>query len=248
LLARLGATVYICALDNAPNRAGYAFAQENLKLHPKGGSIHFHELDLSSVEGSRKSAQEFKRTVEENSERRLDVIVGNAGIAFPPLSILSKDGVERTFAVNCLGHFVFVLELLGTLLLLIYALLVSAENFPCYDIRCILFLIGLLDLVEKTATKYGDARITFTSSRGHKDATKLDYTALTTRVPDDGTSLRHLAGGYQRYLNSKLAVLYLALELDKRLQARGVKNVFVNACQPGKEYYSVGQRLVLNKV
>jgi NAD(P)-dependent dehydrogenase (short-subunit alcohol dehydrogenase family) len=238
LLARLGATVYICAPDDAPNRAGYVVAQEDLKLHPKSGSIHFHGLDLSSVESSRKSAQEFKRTAE-NDEGRLDIIVGNAGIAFPPLSVLSKDGVERTFAVNCLGHFVFVLELLGTLLLLISALLVSAENFPCHYIRCILFLIELLDLVEKTATKYGDARITFTSSRGHKDATKLDYTALTTRVPDDGTSLRHLAGGYQRYLNSKLAVLYLALELDKRLQARRVKNVFVNACQPGKEYCSV---------
>jgi NAD(P)-dependent dehydrogenase (short-subunit alcohol dehydrogenase family) len=102
--------------------------------------------------------------------------------------------------------------------------------------RCILFLIEPPDLVEKTATKYGDARITLTSSRGHKEATKLDYTALTTRVPDDGTSLLHLSGGYQRYLNSKLAVLYLALEMDRRLQAKGVKNVFVNACQPGKEY------------
>jgi NAD(P)-dependent dehydrogenase (short-subunit alcohol dehydrogenase family) len=114
--------------------------------------------------------------------------------------------------------------------------------------RCILFLIEILDLVEKTATKFGDARITFTSSRGHKEATKLDYIALTTRVPDDGTSLRHLSGGYQRYLNSKLAVLYLALELDKRLQARGVKDVFVNACQPGKESCSVDQEPVLNKV
>jgi NAD(P)-dependent dehydrogenase (short-subunit alcohol dehydrogenase family) len=114
--------------------------------------------------------------------------------------------------------------------------------------RWILLLIEVLDLVEKTATKCGDARITFTSSRGHKEATKLDYIALTTRIPDDGTSFRHLAGGYQRYLNSKLAVLYLALELDKRLQARGVKNVFVNACQPGEEYCSVDQKPVLKNI
>lgn len=117
LLARLGATVYICALDDAPNRAGYAFAQEEVKLHPKSGSIYFHELDLSSVDSSRKSAQEFKRAVAESGAARLDIIVGNAGIAFPPLSVLSRDGVERTFAVNCLGHFVFISELLGAFLL-----------------------------------------------------------------------------------------------------------------------------------
>jgi NAD(P)-dependent dehydrogenase (short-subunit alcohol dehydrogenase family) len=129
LLARLGATVYICAPDDAPNRAGYAFAQEDPKLHPKSGSIHFQELDLSSVESSRESAREFKKTIAGNGEGRLDVIVGNAGIAFPPLSVLSKDGVERTFAVNCLGHFVFALGLLGKLLLPISALPASAENF-----------------------------------------------------------------------------------------------------------------------
>ena len=70
---------------------------------------------------------------------------------------------------------------------------------------------------------------------GYKRAVKLDYSALTTRVADDGTSLIHLSGGFQRYLNSKLAVLYLALELDRRLWVRGLRNVFVNACHPGKK-------------
>jgi NAD(P)-dependent dehydrogenase (short-subunit alcohol dehydrogenase family) len=142
LLAKLGATVYICAPDDAPNRAGYAFAGEDLKLHPKSGSVNFHELDLSSVESSRKSAREFKKTVGVNDEGRLDIIVGNAGIAFPPLSVLSKDGVEKTFAVNCLGHFVFVLELLGTLLPPISALSASAENFLGHYMPCILFLMN----------------------------------------------------------------------------------------------------------
>lgn len=36
-----------------------------------------------------------------------------------------------------------------------------------------------------------------------------------------------------RYAESKLANLYFAKELDQRLQARGVKNVFCNACHPG---------------
>jgi hypothetical protein len=66
-------------------------------------------------------------------------------------------------------------------------------------------------------------------------AHKLDYTALTTPIPGDGTSLMHLGRAFQRYLDSKLGVLYLALELDRRLwDVDGVRNVFVNACHPGK--------------
>jgi len=91
------------------------------------------------------------------------------------------------------------------------------------------------EFVERTATLHGEARITMTSSEGHKQAKKLDYDALTQLVPNDGKKRRNLVGGCQRYLDSQLAVLYFALELDKRLRARGVNNVFVNACHPGKE-------------
>lgn len=87
--------------------------------------------------------------------------------------------------------------------------------------------------MEHTANSHGEARITLTSSHGYKAARKIDYDYLTTKIPLDGTSLLHLGAGFQRYLNSKLAVLYLALEMDKILQGRGVKNVFVNACHPG---------------
>jgi NAD(P)-dependent dehydrogenase (short-subunit alcohol dehydrogenase family) len=90
--------------------------------------------------------------------------------------------------------------------------------------------------VEQTASFYGEARITLTSSHGYKAAKKLNYNALTTRVPGDGTSLLHLAGGMQRYLDSKLAVLYFALELDRKLHEKGLHNIFVNACHPGRAY------------
>ena len=93
---------------------------------------------------------------------------------------------------------------------------------------------NVLDIIGDTAKVYGEARITFTSSRGYSDATKLDYKALTTRVPDDGTSLRHLSGGFQRYLNSKLAVLYLAKALDQEIWVKSSESIFVNACHPGK--------------
>ena len=94
-----------------------ATAREQLKRYPARctGSIHFHELDLSAIESASRSANDFKKKIDEADPafRRLDIIIGNAAIAFSPLSTLSPDGYERTFAVNCLGHFVFITSLLG---------------------------------------------------------------------------------------------------------------------------------------
>lgn len=56
---------------------------------------------------------------------------------------------------------------------------------------------------------------------------------LSTAKPDDGKSLRDTPEAFGRYMDSKLANLYFAKELDRRLQARGVGNVFCNACHPG---------------
>lgn len=79
--------------------------------------MHFHKLDLSSIESSRSSAHSLKKKISQISADgdlgRLDIVVCNAAIAFSPQSILSPDGYERTFAVNCLGHFVFVTSLMG---------------------------------------------------------------------------------------------------------------------------------------
>jgi NAD(P)-dependent dehydrogenase (short-subunit alcohol dehydrogenase family) len=88
------------------------------------------------------------------------------------------------------------------------------------------------DIIERTATTKGEARIIMTSSEGYKLATKFDYAALTQEIPDDGTSIFHLWRSFRRYCNSKLGVIYLALDLDRQLRSRGVTNVRVNACHP----------------
>jgi NAD(P)-dependent dehydrogenase (short-subunit alcohol dehydrogenase family) len=97
-------------------------AQEALKdtTARPAGSIHFHPLELESVETARRSAEDFKKKTDDAGKRieRLDIIVGNAGTAFHTLDTLSPDGFERTFAVNCLGHYVFITSLLGTQILL----------------------------------------------------------------------------------------------------------------------------------
>jgi NAD(P)-dependent dehydrogenase (short-subunit alcohol dehydrogenase family) len=79
---------------------------------PEPGTIHFHALDLSSVRGTRSSARLLEERLKLSETGRLDILVNNAGIA-SSMADLSPDGYDKTFAVNCLGHFVFIDTLLG---------------------------------------------------------------------------------------------------------------------------------------
>lgn len=85
----------------------------------------------------------------------------------------------------------------------------------------------------RTAEKYGDARIVITSSLGYTSSTGLDYRALTTAVPGNGSILWHLPGTFKRYGDSKLANIWFANELSRRLREKEVKNVYCNSCHPG---------------
>jgi len=116
LLARLGATVYVCARNNHSSRSGIIFLQSEIKRYRQEsysstGSVIFHELDLASVRTARRSAQSLRSEIEAKAGR-LDILVANAGLAFATQDVLSDDGIERCFAVNCVGHFAFINELL----------------------------------------------------------------------------------------------------------------------------------------
>ena len=87
--------------------------------------------------------------------------------------------------------------------------------------------------MEKTAEKYGDARIVVTSSLAYALSPGLDYKALTTAVPGNGTRLWHAPGAFKRYADSKLANIWFASELSRRLREKGVKSVYCNSCHPG---------------
>jgi hypothetical protein len=49
-------------------------------------------------------------------------------------------------------------------------------------------------------------------------ATRLDYDRLRTRIVDDGKKLKDVKGAFERYVNSKLAVSYTAIELSKYIR------------------------------
>jgi NAD(P)-dependent dehydrogenase (short-subunit alcohol dehydrogenase family) len=80
-----------------------------------GGTDHRDRVrgqvaDLASLEEVRRMARDVKREHE-----HLDVLVNNAGIGAAGPRRESADGLELTFAVNYLSHFLLTLELLPVL-------------------------------------------------------------------------------------------------------------------------------------
>jgi NAD(P)-dependent dehydrogenase (short-subunit alcohol dehydrogenase family) len=103
--------VYDCAPDTEQERAGVEEARVRIQKHTfkehEPGPLHFHDLDLGGVESARASAKALTEKLQ-----RLDILVANAATVSSS-DQLSPDGYDKTFAVNCLGHFVFVNNLVG---------------------------------------------------------------------------------------------------------------------------------------
>ena len=89
-------------------------------------------------------------------------------------------------------------------------------------------------LIEETAKLHGDARIVVVGAKAYKHAGKLDYEMLTTALPTDGSRWWHYFATWGHYGRAKLANIYFTRELDRRLRERGVRNVYCNACHPGR--------------
>jgi NAD(P)-dependent dehydrogenase (short-subunit alcohol dehydrogenase family) len=105
-LAEMGARVVIVARDT--ERGAAAVAEIERKTGHTAGLLL---ADLSSLEGVRQVAQEYREGYD-----RIDVLVNNAGAVFTQRS-LTVDGFERTFALNHLAYFLLtnlLIDLLRT--------------------------------------------------------------------------------------------------------------------------------------
>jgi NAD(P)-dependent dehydrogenase (short-subunit alcohol dehydrogenase family) len=107
-LAAAGATVLLHGRDEGRARA----TLDEIGAETWNDRLRFVLADLSSLAEVRRLAQETERECE-----RLDVLVNNAGVAFPRESSrqLSADDYELTFAVNYLSHFLLTRLLLPLL-------------------------------------------------------------------------------------------------------------------------------------
>jgi NAD(P)-dependent dehydrogenase (short-subunit alcohol dehydrogenase family) len=101
-LAEQGARIVHIARD--PARAA---ATQNLLHKANPGVIHaVHVADLSRLSEMKRVAREIAA-----GEPKIDVLIANAGAMFNRRQV-TEDGLEKTFALNHMGYFIPVLELL----------------------------------------------------------------------------------------------------------------------------------------
>lgn len=73
------------------------------RKHPSSaGTLRFLLLDLNDLPSIKRAAEEFA-----SLQPRLDVLVNNAGVMFPPKRTKTKQGHDMQFGTNVLGPFLF---------------------------------------------------------------------------------------------------------------------------------------------
>ncbi|WIE74851.1 SDR family oxidoreductase [Curtobacterium sp. MCSS17_007] len=106
-LAGAGASVVLAVRTPAK---GDAAADRIRRAHPDA-DVEVRELDLADLASVRRFAAAVAA-----DDRRLDVLVNNAGVMAPPQRFETADGFELQFGTNFLGHLALTNLLLPTLL------------------------------------------------------------------------------------------------------------------------------------
>ncbi|EIN12416.1 NAD(P)-binding protein [Punctularia strigosozonata HHB-11173 SS5] len=105
LLGR-NAKVYLAARDESKAEEAIRELKEET-----GREAVFLKLDLGDLRSVKRAAEEFLRR-----EKRLDVLFNNAGVAVPPMELVTDQGYDLQFGTNVLGHFYLTKLLLPVLL------------------------------------------------------------------------------------------------------------------------------------
>lgn len=100
-LARGGATVVFTARTDDK---GFQ-ALKQIRSASGSDDVHYIQLDLADLESVKSFADRFKR---QPYGSRIDVLMNNAGVMAIPERQETKDGFERQFGINHLGHFALV--------------------------------------------------------------------------------------------------------------------------------------------
>jgi len=106
LLAK-GAKVYLAGRQSQKSED----AIERLKKETGKDNVHLLPVDLSELKSVRTAAETFL-----SKEKRLDILINNAGVLAVPVDELTKDGYDMHFGVNLLAHHHLTVLLLPALI------------------------------------------------------------------------------------------------------------------------------------
>ncbi|ACB54235.1 glucose/ribitol short chain dehydrogenase/reductase family protein [Crocosphaera subtropica ATCC 51142] len=210
---------YACAKELALNKDIYLVlacrdnekatkAVEKLKNTTKNNQIEYICLDLASLQ----SVRQFEAKFAQKNLPPLGIIICNAGVQFIQRRTYTDDGMETTFAVNHLGHFLLVNLLLKHLKPPGRIIFVSSDT-------------------------HDPSKITGMPPPNFQDPNLLARPELDPTLKDKGVSdLGRIA-----YTTSKLCNILCAYELSRRLDKQRLSteehpitvNVFTPGLMPG---------------
>lgn len=120
-LAVGGATIIITARTPQKGELAVRAVQEYVSSSTSNGTntnISYAVLDLDDLQSVKSFPERFKTIATGNkSNNKIDVLMNNAGVMAVPTLEYTKDGNERTFQSNHLGHFVLTSTLFSSSLL-----------------------------------------------------------------------------------------------------------------------------------
>ncbi len=177
-LARAGAEVVLAVRAEEKGRS----AAERITRQIPAAKVRFELLDLADLKSVRAFACKL------NQEKKLDLLVNNAGVMAIPKRRKSVDGFEMQLATNYLGHFALTLLLMPAL---------QRSSSP---------------------------RVTTVAS--------LAANMMSRKIHFDDLQLEKSYGPAKAYCQSKLANLFLMMELARRFEETGI-NLVSNVAHPG---------------
>jgi NAD(P)-dependent dehydrogenase (short-subunit alcohol dehydrogenase family) len=102
-LAAAGATTILTARTNQKGTQAVSEVQQYLKERSiENSNVYSVTLNLDDFESVKSFPQRYQQIV---PVKQIDVLMNNAGVAAIPTREVTKDGFERTFQTNHLGHF-----------------------------------------------------------------------------------------------------------------------------------------------
>ena len=216
VLANKKATVIIAVRNLEKGNA----AANQIRARHENANVKVMALDLANLKSVNDFAADFK-----NNYKRLDILINNAGVMFPPYS-KTADGFEIQLCTNHLGHFALTGHLLD--------LLMSTESSRIVNLSSTAHKWGNINFEDihwekrkyKTRQAYYDSKIAniyFTYEMARKLIENNQPTLVVASHPGWTATELQRHSGFLNFMNNffgqdmtmgALPTLYAAVESD----------------------------------